>query len=71
MKGDEYVWLIEKEVATRYELDKGGSVHTLRYHLVQMVEYRKEILQNGVVDLLKQKVRETSGSFEVEVLSLG
>jgi len=31
--------------------------------LVQVVKYRKKVLEDGVVDLLKQKVREISGSF--------
>jgi len=55
----------------RYELDKGAhSVYALQYHLVQVVKYRKKVLENGVVDLLKQKVREISGRFGVEVLNL-
>jgi REP element-mobilizing transposase RayT len=55
----------------RYELEKGAhSVYALQYHLVQVVKYRKKVLENGVVDLLKQKVREISRSFGVEVLNL-
>jgi len=55
----------------RYELNKGAhSVYALQYHLVQVVKYRKKVLENGVVDLLKQKVREISGSFGVDVLDL-
>jgi len=55
----------------RYRLDKGAhSVYALQYHLVQVVKYRRKVLENGVVDLLKQKVREISESFQVEVLNL-
>ncbi len=55
----------------RYELDKGAhSVYALQYHLVQVAKYRRKVLENGVVDLLKQKVREISEIFGVEVLNL-
>lgn len=55
----------------KYKLDKGAhSVYVLQYHFVQVVKYRKKMLEDGVVDLLKQKVREISESFEVEVLNL-
>lgn len=55
----------------RYELDKGAhSVYALQYHLVQVVKYRKKVLEDGVIDLLKQKIREISESFEVDVLNL-
>ncbi|MEA1905293.1 MAG: IS200/IS605 family transposase [Candidatus Hadarchaeota archaeon] len=56
----------------RYELDRGAhSVYTLQYHFVQVVRYRGKVLKsNEVVDLLEQKVREVSDSFEVEVLNL-
>ena len=55
----------------RYELNKGAhSVYALQYHLVQVTKYRKKILEDGVVDLLKRKVREMSGTFGAEVLNI-
>jgi len=61
----------EKQTTMRYELGKGAhSVYALQYHLVQVVKQRKKVLENGVIDLLKQKIREISGTFEAEVLNL-
>lgn len=55
----------------KYALGKGAhSVYALQYHLVQVVKYQRKVLGNGVINLLKQKVREISKSFEVEVLNL-
>lgn len=56
----------------KYKLDKGAhSVYALQYHLVQVVKYRKDVFENlEIVDFLKQKVREISERFEVEVLNL-
>lgn len=56
----------------KYKLDKGAhSVYALQYHLVQVVKYRKQVFENEkIVDFLKQKVREISESFDVEVLNI-
>jgi len=56
----------------RYKLDKGAhSVYALQYHLVQVTKYRRKVLEDEkVVDLLKQKVREISNSFGVQVLNI-
>lgn len=56
----------------RYDLDHGAhSVYALQYHLVQCVKYRRKALTDPkAVDLLKQKVREISNTFEVEVLNI-
>lgn len=59
-------------VTMRYTLDKGShSVYALQYHFVQCVKYRKQVLDNEeIVELLKQKVREISETFEVDVLNI-
>ena len=63
--------MVEKIYTVRYELNKGAhSVYALQYHLVQVTKYRKKILEDGVVDLLKRKVREMSGTFGAEVLNI-
>jgi len=56
----------------QYRLDKGAhSVYALQYHLVQVVKYRKPALERSeIVDFLKQKVREISVGFEVDVLNI-
>jgi len=55
-----------------YKLDRGcHSVFALQYHFVQCVKYRKKALvSDDVIDLLKQKIREISETFEVEVLNV-
>ena len=55
-----------------YKLDRGcHSVFALQYHFVQCVKYRKKALvSDGVIDLLKQKIREISETFKVEVLNV-
>lgn len=56
----------------KYNLDRGAhSVYALQYHLVQVVKYRRQVFENEkIVDFLKQKVREISESFDVEVLNI-
>lgn len=55
-----------------YKLDKGShSVYALQYHLVQVVKYRRKVLSEQVVDLLKQKIHEISTTFQVDVLDIG
>jgi len=56
----------------KYNLDRGAhSVYALQYHLVQVVKYRRQVFENEkIVDFLKQKVREISESFNVEVLNI-
>lgn len=56
----------------KYKLDKGShSVFSLNYHFVQCVKYRKKALvDDGIIDLLKQKIREISQTFEVNVLNI-
>lgn len=73
--GDESrkVLSFQENLATmKYKLDKDAhSVYALQYHLVQIVKYRKQVFENEkIVDFLKQKVRETSESFDVEVLNI-
>jgi putative transposase len=55
-----------------YKLSSGAhSVHALQYHLVQCVKYRRRALVDAdVVDCLKMKIREISGTFDVEVLNV-
>jgi len=54
-----------------YKLDKGAhSVYALQYHLVQVVKYRKKVFTNDdIVDFLKQKVKEISSTFDVEIIN--
>ena len=54
-----------------YKLDKGAhSVYALQYHLVQVVKYRREVFINDdIVDFLKQKTKEISSTFEVEIIN--
>ena len=55
-----------------YKLDKSShSVHALQYHLIQCVKYRRDALDSqDITDFLKQKIREISTRFEVEVLNI-
>lgn len=54
-----------------YKLDKGAhSVYALHYHLVQVVKYRRKVFTNDdIVDFLKQKVKEISSTFDVEIIN--
>lgn len=54
-----------------YKLNKGAhSVYALQYHLVQVVKYRRKVFTNDdIIDLLKQKIKEISVTFEVEILN--
>jgi putative transposase len=55
-----------------YKLDKGAhSVYALQYHFVQVVKYRRKVLDEKVVELLKQKIHDISITFQVEVLDIG
>ena len=56
----------------KYKLDKGAhSVYALQYHFVQVVKYRREVFENErIVDFLKEKIREVSENFEVDVLNI-
>jgi len=56
----------------KYKLDKSShSVHTLQYHLVQCVKYRRKVFDNEkIVDFLKQKIHEISQTFDVDVLCI-
>ena len=55
----------------RYKLDHGShSVYSLQYHLIQVVKYRREIFDDPmIVDYLKQRVREISETFGVNVIN--
>ena len=59
-------------IAMNYKLDKGShSVYALQYHLVQCVKYRKKALvSESITDFLKEKVREISETFQVNVLNI-
>lgn len=54
-----------------YKLDKGAhSVYALQYHLVQVVKYRRKVFINDdIIDFLKQKIKEISSTFEVEIIN--
>ncbi|MCK5016176.1 MAG: IS200/IS605 family transposase [Candidatus Peribacteraceae bacterium] len=54
-----------------YKLDKGAhSVYALQYHLVQVGKYRRMVLINDdIIDFLKQKTKEISSTFEVEIIN--
>ena len=54
-----------------YKLDKGAhSIYALQYHIVQVVKYRKKVFTNdAIVDFLKQKVKEISSTFDVEIIN--
>jgi putative transposase len=53
-----------------YKLDKGThSVYALQYHFVQVVKYRKDVFVNDkIIDFLKQKIKEISTTFTVEII---
>jgi putative transposase len=55
-----------------YKLDRGNhSVYALQYHYVQCVKYRKKALVNeAVVDLLKNQVHRIGETFGVETLNI-
>jgi putative transposase len=54
-----------------YKLNKGAhSVYALQYHLVQVVKYRRKVFINDdIIDFLKQKTKEISSTFEVEIIN--
>lgn len=54
-----------------YKLNKGAhSVYALQYHLVQVVKYRRQVFTNDdIIDFLKQKTKEISSTFEVEIIN--
>ncbi len=54
-----------------YKLDKGAhSVYALQYHFVQVVKYRKAVfLDNKIIDFLKQKTKEISTTFDVDIIN--
>ncbi len=54
-----------------YKLDKGAhSVYALQYHFVQVVKYRKAVfLDNKIIDFLKQKTKEISITFDVDIIN--
>ncbi len=54
-----------------YKLDKGAhSVYALQYHFVQVVKYRKAVfLDNKIIDFLKQKAKEISTTFDVDIIN--
>ena len=56
----------------KYDLDHGShSVYALQYHLVQCVKYRKKVLDKPeIIDLLKQKIKDISSTFNVDVLNI-
>jgi putative transposase len=56
----------------KYELSHSAhSVHTLQYHFVQCVKYRRNALVNPlIVDLLKKTIKDISSRFDVEVLNI-
>ena len=57
----------------QYKLDRGAhSVYTLQYHFVQVIKYRRKVMDNEkIIDLLKQKIHEISDTFQVDVLDIG
>jgi len=59
-------------MSINYELDKGShSVYALQYHFVQCVKYRRKALVNeAIVDLLKQQVKQISETYKVLVLNI-
>ena len=59
------------DITMKYKLNKGAhSVYALQYHLVQVVKYRRNVFtSDDVVDFLKQKTKEISSSFEVEIIN--
>ena len=61
-----------KYVTMKYQLDKSShSVHSLQYHLVQCVKYRRDVFDNNeIIDFLKQKIMEISIRFDVKVLNI-
>ncbi|NMG82863.1 MAG: IS200/IS605 family transposase [Methanosarcinales archaeon] len=54
-----------------YKLDKGAhSVYALQYHLVQVVKYRRKVFtDDDIVDFLKQKIKQISSTFNVEIIN--
>ena len=56
----------------QYNLDHGShSVYSLRYHFVQCIKYREEVLDNpALVDFLKTKIHNISKTYEVDVLNI-
>lgn len=56
----------------KYELDKScNGVYALQYHLVQCVKYRRKVLvKHEIVQYLKDKIREISMRFDVNVLNI-
>jgi len=56
----------------QYKLDRGAhSVYALQYHFVQVIKYRRKIMDDKISNLLKQKIHEISETFQVDVLDIG
>ena len=55
-----------------YKFDKGcHSVYALQYHFVQCIKYRRKVLvDEKLIDLLKQKINEISQTFQVDVINM-
>ncbi len=46
------------------KLDKGAhSVYSLQYHVVQVIKYMRKVMNEKIIDLLKQKIHEISETF--------
>jgi len=55
----------------KYELDKGShSVYSLYYHLIFVVKYRRKVISPEIDDFIKQKIREISDTFDVQILAI-
>jgi len=55
----------------KYKLDRGShSVYSLYYHLIFVVKYRRKVITPEIDDFLKQKIREISDTFDVEILAI-
>jgi len=52
-----------------YDLDSSShSVYSLKYHLILVVKYRREIFDNDdIVDELKSRTKNISGNYGVEI----
>ena len=63
---------LSNQITMNYKLDKGGhSVYSLQYHFVQCTKYRrKALIDEKVIDFLKQKIHEISKTFDVTIINI-
>lgn len=54
----------------KYNLDKSNhSVYCLQYHLIICTKYRRKVLEDKVINELKERILDISENHEIQILS--